>query len=384
MKVKAIKGIVVCRVSTKDQADDERFSLGVQKKRILEYIEAIGFEIIGEIREIIESAHKGKRQKFMKVLKEIQKLDEPVALFLYDISRFSRDSTGEVMTETDKLRREGKVELHFIYDNIVIHQNSRVTEEDRWKTEVQRHWYDSARKSERVKEVIDYKLQKGEFPSVAPGGYLNIIEGFKSGEIHKKIIIDPERGELVKEVFQDYAEDTYSLEELQKYPVLALYDIKWRNWEKTQKLLRDYLEAGGSIIFDASGNMGEIQYSLSETVFFGKMIERVEAEKNAIIEVVNPSLQGITVNPGEFINENGSSWYGTIYTSLENIDKFDEEILATIDGRPLIIKQKIGKGNLFWFSSNFIWHAFLNENMSELNLIKKTFDIAYDSSMGNN
>ncbi|MCK4777632.1 MAG: hypothetical protein KAS39_04585, partial [Actinomycetia bacterium] len=210
-------------------------------------------------------------------------------------------------------------------------------------------------------------------------GWSNYLEDVLSFEyfvyFHRGVYVDDLRENFI---------DTYSLEELQKYPVLALYNIKWRNWGKTQKLLRDYLEAGGSIIFDASGNMGEIQYSLSETVFFGKMIERVEAEKNAIIEVVNPSLQGITVNPGEFINENGSSWYGTIYTSLENIDKFDEEILATIDGRPLIIKQKIGKGNLFWFSSNFIWHAFLNENMSELNLIKKTFDIAYDSSMGNN
>ncbi len=214
MKVKAIKGIVVCRVSTKDQADDERFSLNVQKKRILEYVEANGFEVVGDVREVIEGAHKGKRQKFMKVLKEIQQLDEPVALFLYDISRFSRDSTGEVMMETDRMRREGKVELHFVYDNIIIHQDSRVAEEDRWKTEVQRHWYDSARKSERVKEVIDYKLQKGEFPSVAPVGYLNIVEGFKSGEIHKRIIIDPERGELVKEAFQDYADDTCSLEEL--------------------------------------------------------------------------------------------------------------------------------------------------------------------------
>ncbi|MGB6338744.1 MAG: recombinase family protein, partial [Candidatus Aminicenantaceae bacterium] len=177
-------------------------------------VTANGFEIIGDVREIIESAHKGKRQRFMKVLTEIQQLNEPVALFLYDISRFSRDSSGMVMVETDRLRREGKVELHFVYDNVVIHKESRVNEEDRWRTEVQRHWYDSARKSERVKEVIDYKLQKGEFPSVAPVGYLNVIEGFKSGSIHKKIIIDPERGKLVQEAFGMYVEDTYSLEEL--------------------------------------------------------------------------------------------------------------------------------------------------------------------------
>ena len=107
MKVKAKKGFVIARVSTKDQADDERFSLGVQKKRILEYVEQNGFEIIGDVREIIESAHKGKRQKFMKVLKEIQQLNEPVALFLYDVSRFSRDSSSEVMMETEKLRKDG-------------------------------------------------------------------------------------------------------------------------------------------------------------------------------------------------------------------------------------------------------------------------------------
>ena len=214
MKVKAKKGFVIARVSTKDQADDERFSLGVQKKRILEYVEQNGFEIIGDVREIIESAHKGKRQKFMKVLKEIAKIDEPVALFLYDVSRFSRDSSSEVMMETEKLRKDGKVELHFVYDRIVIHKDSRVSEEDRWRTEVQRHWYDSARKSERVREVIEMRLEQGEYPSVAPVGYLNVKEIVGSGSIRKKIVVDTERAKLIKEAFRMYAEDSYSLEEL--------------------------------------------------------------------------------------------------------------------------------------------------------------------------
>ena len=214
MKIKAKKAIVICRVSTKDQTEDDHFSLKIQEKQILEYATANEFEIIGGPRHIIESAHKGKRQKFMAILKEAQQLDEPVALLLYDISRFSRDSTGPIMLETDELKKAGKIELHFVYDNMVVHQDSCVAEEDRWRTEVQRHWYDSGRKSERVKEVIEYKLKKGEYPSVAPVGYLNVVEGYRSGELKRKIIIDPERGKFVKEAFELYAEDAYSLEEL--------------------------------------------------------------------------------------------------------------------------------------------------------------------------
>jgi len=257
MKVRAKKGIAVARVSTKDQSQDERYSLAVQKKRLLEYVQQMGFELIGSVREVIESAHKGKRQEFMKILKEVEQMNEPVALFLYDVSRFSRDSSSKVMLETDRLRKEGKLELHFVYDRIVIHKDSKVSEEDRWRTEVQRHWYDSARKSERVKEVIEWKLNQGHYPSYTPTGYKNEVT-IVNGNIHKEIVIDTPRAKLIKEAYRKYASGDYSQEEL----------VRWlRKQGFTMKGKRTKRNPEGK---DLPITKGGLQHMLQEVFYTGK------------------------------------------------------------------------------------------------------------------
>ena len=61
--------------------------------------------------------------------------------------------------------------------------------------------------SENVKRGLRQKARNGEYPGVAPTGYLN-------NRLTKKMVPDPERFKLVKRIFQLYSSGKYSLKEV--------------------------------------------------------------------------------------------------------------------------------------------------------------------------
>ncbi len=63
--------------------------------------------------------------------------------------------------------------------------------------------------SENVKRGLSQKVRRGEYPGVAPTGYLN-------NKLTKKMVPDPERFHLVKKLFELYATGKYSIKEVRK------------------------------------------------------------------------------------------------------------------------------------------------------------------------
>jgi len=61
--------------------------------------------------------------------------------------------------------------------------------------------------SENVKRGLRQKVRRGEYPGVAPTGYLN-------NRLTKKMVPDPERFKLVQKIFKLYATGNYSLKEV--------------------------------------------------------------------------------------------------------------------------------------------------------------------------
>ena len=59
--------------------------------------------------------------------------------------------------------------------------------------------------SENVKRGLRQKVRRGEYPGVAPTGYLN-------NRLTKKMVPDPERFHFIKKLFELYATSKYSLE----------------------------------------------------------------------------------------------------------------------------------------------------------------------------
>ena len=74
--------------------------------------------------------------------------------------------------------------------------------------------------SENTKRGLREKVRRGEYPCVAPLGYLN---GYRT----KRVIVDRERAPVVKEAFEQYATGTVKLDDLRHF--FAKHNIRTRN-----------------------------------------------------------------------------------------------------------------------------------------------------------
>ena len=123
-----MKAIILARVSTLDQFIEGQ-STSAQLDRAREYAKRKSFDVVKEY-EFDESSTKDRRVKFEQVIEDIKKSKEPIALIVETVDRLQRSFKESV--ELDALRKEGKLELHFIRENLIIHKESNSSEIQRW------------------------------------------------------------------------------------------------------------------------------------------------------------------------------------------------------------------------------------------------------------
>ena len=172
--------------------------------------------------------------------------------------------------------------------------------------------------------------------------------------------------------------DSLSAETLATHKVVAMYGLKWRDRAVGEGALRRYVEQGGSVVFDASANLGALPYSLMDTVVFDTVVRRRLLPENASIRVTETFADAhpgfATVIAARFVNEDGGQWYGADYEPLPGTD--GGTVLATIDGRPLIIMKRIGKGRVYLAGYNLVWHASVMGSGDEGALVRAVFQDA--------
>ncbi|MBF4475270.1 glycosyltransferase family 39 protein [Methanobacterium formicicum] len=186
--------------------------------------------------------------------------------------------------------------------------------------------------------------------------YIDEVLGFKAYVIYENL------GQVVRGKPTEI--DSHSLEELQKYPYLLLYNFKWNDQEKAEELLTRYVESGGTLVIDASGNLEGSFYNLDNAEFMNTIITRKSLE-------ANPKIEPNTVNFSPFLSD-GETWYGAHY---EPTNQSQIQPLVTADGNILIGEQKIGKGRIIWIGYNLVWHAFHLENPEEKVLIQSVIGV---------
>jgi DNA invertase Pin-like site-specific DNA recombinase/ssDNA-binding Zn-finger/Zn-ribbon topoisomerase 1 len=159
-----------------------------------------------------ESSIKDHREKFLQVIEEIKKSKEKIVLVVETIDRLQRSFKESVLL--DELRKQDKVEIHFVRENLVISANSNSSEIQRWDSGVFLAKSYVLQISDNVKRSIKQKLAQGELSTKAPVGYLNVTYE-TTGK--KTIILDKERASLVKRIFEEYAASNQSVSNLVKY-----------------------------------------------------------------------------------------------------------------------------------------------------------------------
>ena len=208
---RAKKSIILARVSTEEQARDDHHSIPAQLKNLREYCERKELEIIAEY-EFDESASKDRRKKFETAIKEVETSKEPLAITVDKVDRFQRGFKETV--RFDELRKEGRVELHFASQSLVIWKNSAPHDLMIWDMLVMMARGYVLQISANVKRSLKYKLEQGQYPGYVPTGYINKVVKISEDRVEHKIIPDPEKAPLIKKAFELYAADKYSLNDL--------------------------------------------------------------------------------------------------------------------------------------------------------------------------
>lgn len=203
-----MKAIILARVSKEEQKEAGN-SLPAQILRLERYCDEHKLSIYKKF-EFDESAWKEERKKFSQILELLKGSKEVVALCCDKIDRLIRNFTSDLI-DLEELRKNGKIELHFYSDNIILHKDSPASDLFRFQIGVSLANYYSNSISDNVKRAYETKIRNGEWCGNSPIGYINIED--EKG--NKDIVPDTVRSPYVVKIFEMYSTGNYSLSQIQ-------------------------------------------------------------------------------------------------------------------------------------------------------------------------
>jgi site-specific DNA recombinase len=202
-----MKALLLARISSKEQEEGQ--SIPAQERRLREYAERKGL-IVEEVFKITESSTKNTRKEFEKILERIRKSRETVALVADTIDRVQRSFKESVVL--DNLRKDGKVEIHFMREGLVLNLRSNSSDILRWDMGVMFARSYVLRLSDNIKRSKEQAAKRGVWMGLAATGYIHVTND--KGE--KTIIPDPDRAPFIRKLFEMYATGNHSLQTLKE------------------------------------------------------------------------------------------------------------------------------------------------------------------------
>lgn len=172
--------------------------------------------------------------------------------------------------------------------------------------------------------------------------------------------------------------DEYSARELADYDAVAVAGFRWKKHGVGERALDAYVRSGGVVVIDASQNVGGLAFSIADVVFLETVVRRTTLPRDAGIAVdasfaaAHPDIGTISASP--WVDEAGGNWAGASYEARPGTPPL--ETLASVGGRPLVQRQRLGAGRIYWIGYNLPWHAFFTDNDGEARLVRAVFDDA--------
>lgn len=197
-----MKAILLARVSSREQEDGQ--SIPAQVRRLTEYAIRRNL-IIEDTIQLTESSTKETRKQFDALIVSIKKRKEPIALVTDTVDRLQRSFRETPLL--DELRKEGRIELHFLREGLVVSKESNSSQLLQWDIGVLFASSYVRQHSDNIKRSIEQGWRNGEWFSMAPFGYKN--QPLPDGK--KTIVIDLDTSHLVIKMFQLYASGNHSL-----------------------------------------------------------------------------------------------------------------------------------------------------------------------------
>ncbi len=253
-----LKYFIYTRKSS-DEGNKQVQSLETQERLCFELAKNNNLFVVDILKEAKSAMEDGNRPTFDLLITKI-KAEEANALIVVDIDRLARN-----LVEAGFLYK--LMETGFIKEIRTLNKNfTAVSDLFYMGFEFLRATQYSRDLSVKVKRGVQTKLLKGEYPSYAPIGYVNI---------NRKIYPDPIRSVYIKRAYELYATNTYS----EKALVNILFEEGFRTRVGNKKVVKAVIHR---ILTDPvyRGDIrrsGMIYEGIHEAIVSRELFERVQA-----------------------------------------------------------------------------------------------------------
>ena len=200
------QAILFCRVSSKRQKD-EGVSLDVQAENLEQYCKDNNLIILKDF-SIDESSTRGERKQYHEMLEYAQTCQGKVAIIVNYVDRLQRSFDDTFLL--NQLRKEGKIEIHFLKESLIITKDSAATDLTFWNMHVLMANFQVNTMIDKVKASQRKNWSDGKWQGLAPIGYLNERDEDRKATI----VVDKERAPIIKKLFEEYATGLHSLQSI--------------------------------------------------------------------------------------------------------------------------------------------------------------------------
>lgn len=194
--------IIFARVSSEKQ--EKGASIDAQKETIYRYCKNKNLNIIKEY-VITESTMRGDRKQYHEMLNFVIKYKGKIAIVVNCVDRLQRSDKDNPIL--DELRREDKIEVHFIKENMILTKDSNGYELMFWKMQVLMANSYVISLSSNVKRSLELNWSQGKWQGYAPLGYINK----KDNNNKSTLVIDEERASIITHLFKTFASGEHTL-----------------------------------------------------------------------------------------------------------------------------------------------------------------------------
>jgi site-specific DNA recombinase len=206
-----MRAVIYLRVSTRAQVEkdltEEGFSIAAQREACVRHIVDAGWELVDEFSDLGESARSIDRPGLRAMLARISEDSDIEAVVVHKVDRLARNMEDHVAIRA--LLRRRSVTLVSVSENLDETASGMLVEGIH---ALMAEFY-SANLANEVKKGMGQKAKGGGYPHKAPLGYLNVRESIGGRQV-AHIVIDSERGPLVRQAFELYATGEWTVERL--------------------------------------------------------------------------------------------------------------------------------------------------------------------------
>ena len=204
-KENILPAVIFCRISSRDQ--ELGVSIESQLASTYEYCKRKNLTVIKEYA-ITESSVRGDRKQFKEMIATVKARKGKVAIVVNCVDRLQRSYKDS--PELDTLRRKGKIEVHFIKENLILHKDSSGMDIMFWNMSVLMASSYVLQLADNVKRSMRYNLSQGKWQHLAPLGYINKQD--KEGK--SCIETDEARAKIIKKLFKEFATGLFTITDM--------------------------------------------------------------------------------------------------------------------------------------------------------------------------